>query len=77
MQEPKGAFEDCYTLGGFDVCSMSRLEAEVILAILFRLWGRGEAFLFWFKSDFGNNVRHIYKHVMVDRECIVVKHWRG
>lgn len=46
MQEPKGAFEDYYTLRGFDVCSMSRLEAEVFLAILFRLWGSGEAFLF-------------------------------
>lgn len=46
MQKPKGAFEDYYTLGGFDVCSMSRLEAEVFLAILFRLWGSGEAFLF-------------------------------
>jgi hypothetical protein len=46
VQKPKGAFEDYYTLGGCDVCSMSRLEAEIFLAILFRLWGSGEAFLF-------------------------------
>lgn len=39
--------------------------------------GQGRGIFIWFKSDFGNNVRHIYKHVMVDRECIVVKHWRG
>ena len=41
------------------MCSMSRLEAEVFLAILFRLWGNGEAILFSLRAIFGNNVRHI------------------